>query len=204
VNPVPLGLIVTGHGEQESVPILIRRIASDVEAGLQVCIRDVLRVPESSLRKPGQLERHVERLSRLVPRPAGILIVLDCDWAGGCPATEGPGLLARARQTRPNRLISVVLAKQEFETWILAAAESVRDERGLPSDLDAPADPESIRGAKEWLRHHMPANRAYSSTTDQPALAALLDIQMARLADSFDKFYREVTTLLRGLMLITE
>jgi len=113
---------------------------------------------------------------------------------------DGPDLLTRATTTRPDRPIFVVLAKHEFEAWLLAAAESIRGKRGLPEDLTAPAEPESIRGAKEWLRDHMPPNRAYSSTTDQPALAALFDMQMARRADSFDKFYREVTTLLHGLM----
>jgi len=66
-------------------------------------------------------------------------------------------------------------------------------------DLSAPAAPEEIRGAKEWLSNQMPPTRGYSSTTDQPALAAVVDIESARRADSFDKFYREVVALVKTL-----
>ena len=55
-------------------------------------------------------------------------------------------------------------------------------------------------GAKEWLGDRMAPNQAYSPTTDQPALTQLFDVQMARRTSSFDKFYREVTTLLKTLM----
>lgn len=199
MNQVRLTVIVTGHGEKAAVPILVRRIAMETDPTLSVEISDVLHVPESSLRQAGQLERHVERAARLLQGPGGVLIVLDCDWEGGCPAREGPALLARARQTRPDTPIAVVLAKQEFEAWFLAAAESLRGKRGLSDTLTAPADPEAIRGAKEWLRKQMPLNRAYAETTDQPALTATFDLQMARRADSFDKFYRDVTAILLAL-----
>ena len=169
MNPVRLTLIVTGHGEIEAVPILIRRIAAETNPSLAVDIPGILRVPESSLRQAGQLERHVERAADLLQGSGGVLILLDCDWEGGCPAQEGPALLARARLKRPDKLIAVVLAKQEYEAWFLAAAESLAGRRGLPVNLTAPADPETIRGAKEWLRSRMPANRAYSETIDQPS-----------------------------------
>ena len=199
MNPVRLTLIVTGHGEIEAVPILIRRIAAETNPSLAVDIPGILRVPESSLRQAGQLERHVERAAELLQGSGGVLILLDCDWEGGCPAQEGPALLARARLKRPDKLIAVVLAKQEYEAWFLAAAESLAGRRGLPINLTAPADPETIRGAKEWLRSRMPANRAYSETIDQPKLTAALDLEMARRADSFDKFYRDISSILHTL-----
>ena len=65
---------------------------------------------------------------------------------------ERPGIaLARATAARGDMLISVVLAKPEFEAWFLAAAESLRGERGLPVQMVAPDDPEGIVHAKEWL-----------------------------------------------------
>ena len=91
--------------------------------------------------------------------------------------------------------IAVVLAKFEFEAWFLAAAESLRGINGLPEDLEPPADPESIRGAKGWLSRHMTEGR-YSETADQLALTAAFDLNLARRADSFDKCYREITDLL--------
>jgi hypothetical protein len=201
MNPVRLTLIVTGHGEKEAVPILIRRIATEINPSLVVDIPEILRESESSLRQAGGLERHVERAAQRLDGPGGVLVLLDCDWENGCPARDGPALLARAQQTRPDKLIAVVLAKQEYEAWFLAAAESLAGKRGLPVDLTAPDDPETIRGAKEWLRSRMPANRAYSETIDQPKLTAALDLEMARRADSFDKFYRDLSSMLYTLAL---
>ncbi len=79
----------------------------------------------------------------------------------------------------------------------LAAAESLRGLRGLPADLAAPEQPESIRGAKEWLTDRMPPQDSYSETRDQAALTAKFDMETARRrSDSLDKCYREVRSLL--------
>jgi predicted GTPase len=51
----------------------------------------------------------------------------------------------------------------------------------------APDDPESIRGAKEWLTRHMERGRSYSETLDQPSFAARFDLQAARALPSFSK-----------------
>ncbi len=45
----------------------------------------------------------------------------------------------------------------------------------------------------------MENGRTYRETTDQPALAALFDIEQARKADSFDKCYRDIVRLLEEL-----
>jgi hypothetical protein len=70
---------------------------------------------------------------------------------------------------------------------------------GLPVGLQAPVDPESIRGAKEWLTQWMIGTRSYSPTLDQPTLARQFDLVMAQRADSFDKFHRETARLLAQL-----
>jgi hypothetical protein len=197
VTHLRVAVIVEGHGDVEAVPILIRRISEQLEPSVFVDVDPVLRVPASSLRKAGELERQVERAARKVREKGGIFILIDCDWDGGCPAEEGPALLKRAREARCDLPISVVLAKKEYETWFIAAAESLRGKRGLAQDLSCDHAPEDIRGAKEWLSNHMPTGRPYSATTDQPALTALFDLDLARRADSFDKCYREVTALLR-------
>ena len=100
--------------------------------------------------------------------------------------------------------IAVVLAKHEFEAWFLAAAESLRGERGLRSDIDPPSDPEAIRGAKEWLYNRMQSGKTYRSKRDQPALTARLNLEQARNADSFDKCYRDIVRLLGELRDRTE
>lgn len=196
MTQVRLAAIVEGHGEVAAVPILIRRIAERLDPPVFVDVDPILRVPASSLRKGSELERQVERAARKMQEKGGILILVDCDWGGGCPAQEGPALVSRARSARSDIPISVVLAKKEYEAWFIAAAESLRGERGLAQDLSCDRAPEDIRGAKEWLSDHMPTGRPYSATIDQPALTAAFDLDLARRADSFDKCYREVTALL--------
>ena len=199
MTQIRMGAIVEGHGEAEAVPVLIRRIAQRLDPAILVNVDPVLRVPASSLRKVGELERQVERAARKMQAKGGILILIDCDWDQGCPAKDGPDLLERARNARADLPISVVLAKKEYEAWFIAAAESLRGKRGLPQDILSDPSPEDIRGAKEWLSHRMPEGLRYSETTDQPALTAVFDMDMARRADSFDKCHREIVGLLRQL-----
>lgn len=192
-----LACIVEGDGEIEAVPVAIRKIAQEILPELALRIHP-LRVPRTRLVKPGELERSVELAARRVGRGGAILVVLDSD--DDCPATLGPELLARARRVRSDLPIRVVLAKREFEAWFLASAISLRGLRGLAGDLEPPLDPESIRGAKEWLTARMTTGHSYTETLDQAALAASLDLHQARAAPSFDKFFRDVAALVEGLV----
>jgi len=191
--------IVTGHGEVESVPILIRRIAHQIDPTINLkIIRPPIRIPESRLRKNSEIKRAIELATLKLGGRGGIFILLDCDWKNCCPAKEGPTLLRKAGSSRQDIYISVVLAKKEFESWFIAAAKSLRGQRSLSSSLIPDPDPESIRGAKEWLSRHM-TDRTYSETTDQPALTEKFDLQQARNADSFDKCYREIQNMIKQL-----
>jgi hypothetical protein len=199
VSEIRVAAIVGGHGEAESLPILFRRIAGTLDQSLTVHVKPVLRVPESRLSKAGGLEKYVEFAARSIGIHGAIFILMDCDWPNGCPKDDALPWLNRARRARPDMQISLVLANKEYEAWFIAAAESLRGKRGLAADLTADPDPERIRGAKEWLSDHMPRNRPYAVTTDQPALTAVFDMQAARRADSFDKCYREIVRLLTAL-----
>ena len=199
MNSVRIGAIVEGHGECEAVPVLIRRIAGRVDASIVPELLSPFRVPLTKLRKDGELERYTAFVAAKLQRVGGIVVLADCDWADGCPAVDGPILQKRAVSACGDLPITVVLARYEFEAWFLAAAESLRGHRGLPDDLEPPAYPERIRGAKEWLSDRMPEGRSYSEAIDQPALAAVFDIDTARRADSFDKFYRDVEKMLNRL-----
>jgi hypothetical protein len=149
--------------------------------------------------KAGEMERSVDLAGRKLQGQGGILILLDCDWDNGCPATDGPALLKRAMIVRGDLPIAVILAKREFEAWFLAAAESLGGKHGLPNDLESPAKPEDIRGSKEWLGDKMPYGQSYAETTDQPAFTTMFDMNMARRSDSFDKCYREIERMLKQL-----
>ena len=199
MNEVRVIAIVEGHGECEAVPVLIRRIAQELSPGFVPRVLPPLRVPASRLVKQGELERNVIFAARKLQGAGGIVIIIDCDWNDCCPATAGPALLERARRVRSDIPISVVLAKKEFEAWFIAAAESIRGKRNLAADLEVPADPENIRGAKGWLSARMRTDAGYSETDDQPALTAAFDMAAARRADSFDKCYRDISAMLTAL-----
>lgn len=188
-----LACIVEGHGERESVRTLVQRIVAEQSPGAYIHVEQPLRIPKSRLLKIGELERAVELAARRAGANGAIFILLDSD--DDCPAELGPQLLRRARAARGDVPIAVTVAKREFEAWFLAAAESLRGRRGLPVDLQAPPNPEEIRGAKEWLADRMTSG-SYSETLDQPALTDSFDLNAARRADSFDKCWREVSRLL--------
>ena len=193
-----IAAIVEGHGESDSIPILIRRIALDIDPGFVPKVLKPLRSSASKLVKDGELEKAVLLAASKLQGRGGILVILDCD--DGCPAKEGPALLQRVRQARSDMPIAVVLAKKEYEAWFLAAAESIGGKRGLPTNLSSPPRPEDIRDAKGWLSDKMPKGTSYVETTDQAALTACFDMAIARRqADSFDKCYREIYGMLSSL-----
>ena len=199
---VKIGCIVEGESEVETVPLLIRRIAANLYPELPIVVPPPIRRPRNKVVKENELEKAVEFVARQIGGQGAIFIIFDSD--DDCPAELGPSLLHRASQARSDLPIAVVLAKHEFEAWFLAAAESLRGRRGLKNDLNSPDNPEAIRGAKEWLSQRMEDSRTYRETQDQPALAALFDLEQARQADSFDKCYRDIIRLLDELRDRTE
>ena len=199
---VKIGCIVEGESEVETVPLLIRRIAANLYPELPIVVLPSIRRPRNQVVKENELERAVEFVARQIGGQGAIFIIFDGD--DDCPAELGPALLRRASQARSDLPIAVVLAKHEFEAWFLAAAESLRGRRGLRNNLNSPDNPEAIRDAKGWLSQCMRNSRKYRETRDQPALAALFDIEQARQADSFDKYYRDIVRLLDKLWDVTE
>ena len=199
---VKIGCIVEGHGEVEAVPILIRRVAESLYPELLVDTLRPIRVSRSKVIQEGELERAVEFAARKIGGQGAIFILLDSD--DDCPARLGPKLLCRALQVRGDLPIAVILAKHEFEAWFLAAAESLRGQRGLKNNLQPPNNPEGIRGAKGWLRQRLESGETYRETLDQPALTASFDLDQARHADSFDKCYRDIVRLLDELQKVND
>ena len=192
-----IGCVVEGPGDAKALPVLIRRIALQLDPSDQVVIPDPVRWPRSKLLKSGELENAVELAARKLRGRGGVLVVLDAD--DDCPAELGPALLGRAKSQRSNLPIGVVLAKFEFEAWFLAAAPSLSGCRDLQVPLLAPPDPEGVRDAKGWLTRHMPRGRPYVETKHQASLAGQFDLNQARSAPSFDKCFREIWAVLGAL-----
>ncbi len=194
--------IVEGHGEIEAVPVLIRRIARDIDPGFVPHVLSPIRVHANLLLKAGGLERSINLAALKLGGVGGIVLIIDCDWENCCPAKEGPSLKDRARNSRPDMPIAVILAKKEYEAWFIAAISSLKAKLGLTNDLESPEDPESIRDAKGWINNNLFFKYGYSETEDQPTLTELFDMAAARcFSDSFDKCYREIRSLLELLRL---
>lgn len=192
--PKRIACIVEGQGDVEAVPIVVQRIAALMIPPIVVQVPTPMRIPKGRLVKPQELERTVEFAARKVAGTGAVLVVLDSD--DDCPGVSGPSLLQRASRVRIGLPVAVVFAKHEFESWFIAAAESLAGHAGLVNEIQAPANPESIRGAKEWLTARMAGTRTYTPTLDQPILASAFDLASALSADSFEKFYRETSRLL--------
>ena len=124
-----------------------------------------------------------------------ILILRDAD--DDCPGQAAPVMLARATRVAGPIPVSVVFAKVEYESWFLAAMRSLRGDRGIAGDAEAPINPETIRGAKEYLQQScMLPGATYSPTVDQPALTSRFSFEEARQAcPSFDKLWRDLDHL---------
>ncbi|MEU8262454.1 DUF4276 family protein [Micromonospora sp. NPDC048999] len=191
-EPITIAPAIEGHGEVTALPVLLRRIAAELSVwNLQVAMP--LRVPQTQLIGAG-LEAVVAAQARRVTGPGGVLVLLDAD--DHCPADLGPRLQSRAQAARPDVRVGVVLANREFEAWFLAAAKSLGGLRGLPDELEPPADPEAKRDAKGWLSERM-VGHPYKPKVDQAPLAAKFDLHAARAnSPSFDKLWREVQKLL--------
>ncbi len=130
---VSIACIVEGHGEIRALPILIRSIMAAYDVTVEVKT-ETIRVTKSLLLRPGELERAAELAARRTGRKSGILVLIDGDE--DCPATLALSLGTRLRQARGDRPSAVVFAKPGF----LAAAESLRGQRGLSTDLVPPPD----------------------------------------------------------------
>jgi hypothetical protein len=194
MNQATIATIVEGYGEVAALPVLLQRIAVEIAPGLYLQVPRPYRTGRHALLRHGGLEDVIQVQGDRVTGLGGVLVLIDAD--DDCPADMGPRLLERAHATRPDRRVAVVLANREYEAWFLASASSLAGQRGFPAMLDAPTDPESVRGAKEWLSRQRPGH-PYKETADQAALTQRFDMKAARQhSRSFDKLWRAVDWLI--------
>lgn len=185
-----LASVVEGHGEVEALPVLIRRIAELVGFEGDLRLNPPIRVKSGSfLKDQDYFHRYVAlAAAKAAAFDGSLLILLDCE--DDCPAILGPALLQRAQAVRANVEIFVGFAYREYETWFLTAAPSLRGQRGLPQDLERPADAERVRNAKGWLGDRM--NMSYDPLIHQLEFTKAFDLKQARANRSFDRFFRRI------------
>ncbi len=186
--------IVEGQGEEQAVPALLHRLAEFTEFPTTLRVAPSIRVKSGSfLNDDSYFGKYIElAASKAVSYNGVVLILLDCD--DGCPAQLGPQILKRARAVRGDAKYLVTLAYREFETWFIAAVESLRGKFGLPADLTCPDNFTLIRNAKGWLAERMPTG--YDPVRHQHLMARAIDLDQAQAAASFRRLAQRLTTLL--------
>lgn len=165
-------------------------------------LSEILRAPEfEGWADDGGSKETVQaavRLAKLQPQCAAIVILFDGE--DDCPKELGETVRAWAKEAAGDTPCDVVIAYREYETWFLAALESLRGKYGIRDDAAAPANPESRRDAKSWLEDFMPRHRAYSETSDQAGMSDAFDMGLAHQRNrSFRKLVKALGDLLTQL-----
>lgn len=188
--------IVEGHGEVTATPVLLRRLLAQAECyGMEV--GTPIRRTQSQFRSKETVQAAV-RLAKLQPHCACIVLLFDGE--DDCPKELGETVRAWAKEAAGDTPCDVVIAYREYETWFLAALESLSGQYGIRADATAPANPELRRGSWEWLEEFMPPHRAYEKTRDQAAMSAVFDMGLAHQRNrSFRKLVKALGDMLAQL-----
>jgi len=185
--------IVEGHGEFESVRILVERIWQDLAREDWPLVLPPIRQPRGRLCRRRDLLRAVD-LAVLKLRAKSVdcgvvLLLLDADE--DCPGELGPRLARFMRDARPDVWTGGCVANVEYETWFVASADRMGDLL-RPEEGEDLTDPEGARRGKRWVRRRI-RDGVYRETVDQPRLTSRIDVRLCRArSPSFDKLCREI------------
>lgn len=192
---ISIGMLVEGYGEVDAGPTLVRRIAKEILRAQPPLVARPFRTPKSRLARPEAIERAVDFLAIRSGAGGRILVLVDADQ--DCPVALAQSLVQRAKAARQDRRIEVVVAKVEFEAWLIAGIHTLHGRFGVDAPAPVPGDCESIRDAKGWL--HSRIDGGYKPTIDQDRLTREIGLDgLAARSRSFAKLVRAVDALIRG------
>jgi len=187
--------IVEGHGEDTSLRVLLQWMGSELfDAYIEVS--RPIRGKRMKLVQSGDLAGYIDHAIRRLQDvesedPAAVLVLLDAD--NDLPCQLGPAILDMSRIARSDADIFCVIANVEYETWLVAGADSLGGDLNLSQDRELPRDPEERRLGKAWIQRRFRKKRSYSPTLDQSRMTSRMDLHLAReRSPSFDKLCREL------------
>lgn len=183
--------IVEGDGEVSALPVLLRCMGDKYAPGQWVNVPPPIRVRRDRfLNRPEEFRRQLLLAKSKCGGNGWLLVLLDAD--DDCPVELSARLLKESRQiVGPHQAVSVVLANREYESWFVAAASSLSGHRGFVHDGQDEPDPDRPPDAKGWIKRRL-AGRGYSDITDQPAMSAVFDLELAfKNSRSFRKLCQE-------------
>jgi hypothetical protein len=189
--------IVEGQGEVAALPVLLRRLMHEYAQCYEIQVGAPVRRKSSEFFREDTIKKAV-RLTTMQPDCSGVLIVFDGE--DGCPVEWGAKVQAWAQSVAGSVPCKTVVVYREYETWFLAAIESLRGNSGISKDAVAPENPESKRNAKGEIDRLMPFGLAYSSTVHQEKFSAAFNLSVAhQRSRSFRKLVKAVGELLTHL-----
>lgn len=172
--------IVEGDGEVDAFPHLVQQLLKKRGVNGFVVPRAKNSHGGSNLKKEGGLERFV-RYAWMEKKCAGVLVLIDgddSDWP--CAKKLAVSLAARVAKLGALKPTAVIVATQEYEAWFLASADTITSQCSLFLKTVAfDGEPESKRGAKQWLAAAMPKGSTYKETEHQLMFTRLISIEKA-------------------------
>ena len=217
-----LVLIGEGQGEVHALPVLVGKILLSKDRNSTLFVdKDVIRFASSRVLRPDKSRQRPDftewikavTIAARRSNVGAVLAVYDGDLKFFPPGSDLPfcaAIVAKSLATAATTAgagktfsLSVVFALAEYETWLVAGAESLKG-RYLTNGRTAistnavfpPGDPESH--GKSWLEHNCPN---YRPSRDQSALTELLDIECVRSKKlrSFQRFEHALDQLLQAV-----
>jgi hypothetical protein len=207
--------IVEGDGEVACIGRLLERIGKELLGGMSIKIADRplllardkflsridlharLRIAAGNLK-----DKRFQWMRDQGWRPL-VLVLRDTD--GASPCVLGPKILEIAGSEALQVPVSCVLAHFEYETWLVASADSLNQFLDLEGE-PAPTDPEVRRLKKKWIEDRFRGEGwkeqaaigrrsflPYKETRDQLAMTEVMNLTACRdRCPSFDKLCRDL------------
>ena len=194
--------IVEGNGEMACIHALLGNVWRKFVDAESPEILKPIKKNRTQLDKRDKLRRFVEEAAtflagRSTPSlPGLILILLDAD--DDCPAELGPRLRGWAKDVDARFEVACVVANLEYETWFVAAAESLAAAGflGRKGRESFPDDPEGQRLRKGWIeeRYRIAKGEKYDPVVHQLPMTQAMDLDACHeRSASFRKLCRELT-----------
>ncbi|MDQ2809128.1 MAG: DUF4276 family protein [Chloroflexota bacterium] len=187
--PHKMAVIVEGQGDAAAAKVLLLRLLDQEFQRTDWLIQAKGVGGSGELTKQGGIERFVQLCLRQEPDCRGILILLDGDAARKLPSSQQPRdpcspWFARYLADRVRRMqplvpvpVTVVVARWEYEVWLIAGIETTAQHLpGSPqSHPPCPPNVEELPNPKKWLDNCVPRGQKYLETRDQAQLTATMD-----------------------------
>lgn len=187
--------IVEGRGEEEAVPVLLRRLIDEAQSW-EIDVGRPIRKPRSDFATENGVVRAVT-LARRDPSCGGILLLFDSD--DDCPAEMGPRVQGWANNASGGTPCAVCMAHREYEAWFLATADTLREHKAMKADAEPHPSPESPHGAKGQLQRRMAVDD-YKESVHQAAFSAKMSLAAAfQRSRSFRKLVTSFGALMASM-----